>query len=283
MHTPNLDIDSEFDKMLNRVRSGKHFSFTRFGDGELHVIKNGKFKCTQWTLDGNEKENTLFRDAMLHSLTYNRPNYFIGLPCSCREDSDQFRDYIFSNFKLNTSHLTFSALFVNAMYGRLQKELIPILKKHPIALVANDKSNIEHFKKQGFKLNMFLPVPNNAWKMHQQIATQALDKIKINNTKDHIFLISAGPVANTLIPILHSAHPENTYIDIGSSLDQQLGLPKGTRNYLQPHGWKKLARCIWHRPIYRNQITCSSIGKSKTYRAYLKLRALLTTLTENMF
>lgn len=282
MHTQNLDIDHEFDKMLDRIKSGKHFSFTRFGDGEIHVIKNKKFKCAQWTLSGDEAEINAFREAMQHSLTFHSPNYFIGLPCSCREDTDQFRDYLFSNFELNTSQMTFSALFVNAMYRRLQKELIPILKTHPIALIANDKCNIKHFKEQGFQLNTFFPVPDNAWKAHHQIGRHILDEMKIRNTKNHIFLISAGPVANTLIPILHSAHPENTYIDIGSSLDQQLGLPKGTRNYLQPHGWKKLARCIWHQPTHRHQVTCSSIDKSRVYRTYLKLRALLTAIIENI-
>ena len=274
MHTPNLDISNEFDKILTRVKNGKHFSFTRFGDGELHIVKHGEFKCQQWNISGDNSQ--AFRNALHHSLTYSHPDYFIGLPCSCREHADQFRAYLFNNFDLNSDQLTFSALFVNAMYKRLQEELIPVIKTYPIFLIANERSKINVFKKQGFNLTAFIPVPENAWKVHQEIEKRVLETIDKQQINHHIFLISAGPVANTLIPILHDRYPNNTYIDIGSSLDQQLDLPHGSRNYLQPHGWKKLARCVWHHPTRKNQITCSSLDKSKAYRAYLKLRALLT-------
>lgn len=280
MEDYNLDIEHEFDAMLKRLKRREFFAFSRFNDGEMHVLKNQQFTCEQWQLTGDKA--SAFKQALAQSLCYQHPDYIIGIPCSCREDTDQFRDYLFSNFELNTSQMTFSTLFVNAMHRRLQNDFIPAMTDYPIILVANEKSNLTHFKKCGFDVKHFVPVSHNAWQNYKTITKSIQHYTQSKKPIKHLFLFSAGPVANILIPAIHKTHPENTYIDIGSSLDQQLGLPKGTRNYLQPHGWKKLARCVWHRPTRRNQITCSSISKSRTYRAYLKLRAILTTLTENM-
>jgi hypothetical protein len=63
------------------------------------------------------------------------------------------------------------------------------------------------------------------------------------NITDHVFLFAAGPFANILTYELWKYNRNNTYIDIGSTLDKYLGL-KLTRGYLQgaPTLTKK---CIW--------------------------------------
>jgi len=64
-----------------------------------------------------------------------------------------------------------------------------------------------------------------------------------NNIRDYVFLISAGPFANILVHQLHNFNKNNTYLDIGSTIDGYLKLPL-TRRYLK--GGDTLNKtCIW--------------------------------------
>ena len=161
------------------------------------------------------------------------------------------------------------------MYKRLQNEFIPAMTKYPIILVANEKANLTHFKKCGFDVKHFVPISHNAWQNYRSITASVQRYTQSNNPENHLFLVSAGPVANILIPAIHKMHPENTFIDIGSCIDRQLGLMDGDRSYLKKTSWKKLARRIWHQPTRKNQINCSSKSKSKLERAFLKHSRLL--------
>ncbi len=82
----NLIIDQEFDKLLSRLKSNQHFAFVRFGDGEMHVIKNIDFSCKQWQVPFEFIAE--FRKLLCDALNYNHKNYFIGLPCGCCESLD---------------------------------------------------------------------------------------------------------------------------------------------------------------------------------------------------
>ncbi len=162
------------------------------------------------------------------------------------------------------------------MYKRLQNEFIPAMTKYPVILVANEKADLAHFKKHEFKVRHFVPISLNAWQHYEDIVESVQRYTMRTNPKNHLFLFSAGPVANILIPAIHKMHPENTFIDIGSCIDRQLGLMDGDQSYLKKTSWKKLVRCIWHQPTRKNQINCSSKSKSKLERAFLKLRVLIT-------
>ena len=146
----NLDISIEFNDLLKRVRQGQFFALSRFGDGEICVIQDGVFRCAQWQMTAQEA--SAFRDALVASLCYQHPDYMIGIPCSCRENIDGYRAYLEKNFDLSASRLTFGSLFVNAMYRRVQSELLPAFKSYPIILVANAQSDLTYFSAQGFRV-----------------------------------------------------------------------------------------------------------------------------------
>ena len=274
METPNLDMDAEFDQLLTRVRQRRYFAFSRFNDGEVRVLMDQSFTCPEWQLSGDKAAH--FRQALADSLRYQHPDYLVGIPCSCRESVDRFRNYLRENFDLSQTQLTFANLFVNAMYRRLQRELVPELKAYPVVLIANENTRLDCFQKHGFNVKQFFPVPGNAWMSFDQTVDKITQYADTHCLTDHLFLVGAGPVANIIIPALHKRHPQNTFLDIGSSLNSQLGLPQGARNYLQPLGWKRLARCVWHQPTKPGQISCSSLDKGKAYRLLLRLRALAT-------
>ncbi|MDG2347913.1 MAG: hypothetical protein P8L77_00410, partial [Gammaproteobacteria bacterium] len=255
----NLIIDQEFDKFLNRLESKQHFAFSRFNDGELHVIKNENFTCKQWQI--SKKSLNDFSNLLSASLSYKNDHYYIGLPCGCCESLDGFRAYLNKKFDLSKINQTFATLFTNAMYNRVRNELVPCIKKYPIVLIANKKTNLKSLDKQGFNVTKFFSVPMNAWQQHNVLLNDILEYAKSNRIKNHIFLFCAGPVSNILIHQIHKIYPANTYIDFGSSIDKELGLKRSDRNYLKLFGWKKFAKCYWDRPTETNQISCFSKDK----------------------
>lgn len=272
----NKIIDIEFDMLLEKLKHKHFFALSRFNDGEMHVIKKAHFSSIgagkQWQLSQDAYDE--FRKSLAESLTYNHKNYYVGLPCGCCESLDGFRAHLRDEFNLSETNQTFATLFTNAMYQRVQKELIPQMKQYPIVLITNEETDIKSLENQGFNIKKFFPIPMNAWQKHDLILQEILGYIKENNTKNHLFLFCAGPVSNVLIHQIHHLHPHNTYIDFGSSMDKELGLKDSARNYLSAFGWKKLAKCYWDYPTQKNQISCYSKDKTKLYRFWLKIRAL---------
>lgn len=269
--TQNKVIDQEFNFLLDKLKQKQHFAFSRFNDGEMHVIKNDNFSCKQWQISPDAILK--FRALLCQSLTYTHKDYYIGLPCGCCESLDGFRGYLNNQFDLSNTNQTFATLFTNAMYKRVQNELLPLIKRYPVILIANGKTNITALKNQGFNIKKFFSVPMNAWQNYDLILSDILDYTQKNNIEDHLFLFCAGPVSNILIHQVHRLHPQNTLIDFGSSIDKELGLKNSDRNYLKAFGWKKLVKCYWHAPTSPNQISCFSQDKNYWYRFWLKIRA----------
>ena len=69
---------------------------------------------------------------------------------------------------------------------------------------------------------------------------------------NHLFLFSAASLSNLLIHELYKEFPNNTYLDVGSTLNPLLGLDgwKGSRGYLRGYWLKQpdaysSKECIW--------------------------------------
>ena len=60
-----------------------------------------------------------------------------------------------------------------------------------------------------------------------------------SSVRDHVFVISAGPIAKAIIPLMNVANPLNTYLDIGGSLDPQI-LGRRTRAFQPKRGHEGL-------------------------------------------
>ena len=268
----NLNINNEFDKIKNRLLRNEYFTFVRFGDGEMNYLENNDFNAPDHTI----KKGDLYIELvtlMKKSLEFKKENYYIGIPCGCCEYRDNFRKRLYENYSINKSNLTFSWLFGNGLYLRFKNEIIPILKNYPIILVSNKRTNIKRMKDQGFNIIKWFSVDYNAWKNYQEIIDQVTNYQKEQNIVNHLFIFCAGPISNVLAYQLVQQEDKNIYLDIGSSLDEQLGLGKGTRNYNSLFGWKSISTCYWNRPLHWYQISCDSKEKSKLFRTFLRILA----------
>ncbi|VVU95072.1 hypothetical protein CPAV1605_797 [seawater metagenome] len=272
------DIYNEFNKFKSKLIKSEHFSLIRFGDGELHYIKRSSHSHTEHSCSENEIPLEL-SELLVKSLELNDKNYFIGIPCGCLEKKDNFRKNLNESYNLNLSNCTFANLFTNSMSFKFKKEILPIIKKFPIVLISNNKTDVLKMQKNNFNIIKWFPVKYNAWKDYKTIIEDVCDHQRKNKIVDHIFIFCAGPVTNVLAYKLFLQEKKNIYLDLGSSIDVELGLGSNTRNYNSWFGWKKITTCYWNTPTFAYQISCNSSSKSQFFRFCLRFLALIYTIT----
>ncbi len=238
-------FDGDFNKFLNKIKSGEHFSLSRWGDGELMILEgksidirskgNGEFR-----FDPNITDYIGVRNKLLLSYVNKDDNYYIGIACPCCVGQEKYQ-YMKSKSLQDEEHLTWANIFVNANYIRTINELIPELSNHNINLVINKNSKLNNLP--------FIPknvwhVGTDAWHDDYYLVDKIIKNIKTNNIQNELFLFAAGPLANILTyELWEYGSKNNTYIDIGSILDPYLQL-KLTRGYhLGAPTLNKV--CIW--------------------------------------
>jgi hypothetical protein len=234
---------SELIKIFNTLSEAKNFTLTRFGDGEAKIIFNQSYDYTkkfhgEWAYDSKNKYHNSIRIHLIESLQYTSKEYFIGLPAHM-DDNSFFKLKNISG--QNESNLTFASIFADANYQNFKDLILPQFKNKKIVLVVNKNSNISLLPFTPIK-TFFVGV--NAWVNNFSIIEEIKEFINLNNIEDTVFLFAAGPLSNILCHKLHRIRPNNTYINIGSSLDIELGLG-GTRHYLRGH------ECLNYEHIWR--------------------------------
>lgn len=234
----------DFDKFVTMIKNDEHFALSRWGDGELTILEDKPIDLL-WKGDGefkydpNDPVRQKMREILMNSYTYKSKNYFIGVACQCCVGKDKF-DYMRKLSSQPEENLTWANIFVNSNYQYFLSEFLPALKDKKIILIANKNGNIKNLP---FKLEQYIPIGTDAWINNYPISQHIQQEIGEFNGSDYVYLIAAGPFANILTYELWKYDKNNTYIDIGSTLDKILGL-KVTRGYLQ--GAETLKKtCIW--------------------------------------
>lgn len=238
-------FNGDFDKFLNKIKSGQPFSLSRWGDGELKILEgipidirskgNGEFRY-----DPNLLQYNTMRNDLIESYSFKDENYYIGIACPCCVGSEKYM-YMKEKSGQDEEHLTWANIFVNANYRRTISELIPELKNHSVNLVINKNSNLTNLP---FTPKKVYFIGRDAWYEDYNLTDTIKKEIINHNIENELFLFAAGPFANILTYVLWKyGSKKNTYIDIGSILDPLLQL-KVTRGY-QLGGPTLNKICIW--------------------------------------
>ena len=233
----------DFDKFLNKIKSNEHFSLSRWGDGELMILEN-KFidlrnqKNGEFRYDPNMNEYVGVRNKLEYSYTTTDDGYYIGIACPCCVGQEKYK-YMKTKSCQDEEHLTWANIYVNSNYKRFLSEFVPEMNNHDIVMVVNDKADTSLLP---FNVEKTYHVGTDAWLKDYNVFSEIMKDYE--NSKDKIFLFAAGPLANILTYELWVfMNKNNTYIDIGSTLDTQMGM-KPTRGYHV--GAKTLNKiCVW--------------------------------------
>lgn len=249
---------ADLNRFEQLARDKQPFTFVRFSDGEIEVLRNRKliiaagvtqFRGQSFTNQFPEFDQKRFdplagqvvRRDLLASAIYRDDAYFKGIPA---RHNKMIVDREFM-LRLNggfTNQLTFADLFLNSNFLHARSHFFPFLidQFSTLRIIANWRCTLQGLFAQG----ELITIPDDFFSCYQE----TLDKVlaELLNVPEHaLILASASSLSNVLGHRLRLVRPDLTFIDIGTALNDMIGLPLGTRAYhklLNPTTWRdKLA------------------------------------------
>lgn len=208
MFTKNFTTDLE--ALIAREKSGDHFAFARFADGEHALLENKSIRGWDWELTNSAAE---LQRTMKLAFQYNKSDYYYGVSCGC---CDPVKYAYYKNALADRwDRVSYSNMFANSNYDRSIEWLKSLPNPVVLANVAAAKAAFP------FTPFMIYTIPSHAVERYLELYQQWYQdlarcaKLCTNMT----FLVSCGPLSEIFIHWMHSINPKNTYIDVGSLLD----------------------------------------------------------------
>ena len=109
-------------------------------------------------------------------------------------------------------------------------------------LYCNDEGDINSLP---FSPDKIFPISKNAWEHDWDLIEESKKYIKDNNIKDYLFLFCCGPFGNILCHELTEFNQNNTYLDIGSTLNPYLKSEGFQRDYYMGNTFFANMECTW--------------------------------------
>jgi hypothetical protein len=248
-------FQGHFDMILNKLKNGEHFGYSRFSDGELRIMQNletqigGNFHVIGDKRGGGSyhdedhkhfdpKIHKFYHDKLMESFRFKKDNYFVGLSCRCCVGETDFKQMLeMYDGDSDSDNLTWSNLFLNGNYPRFVSEFLPEFKGKKIVYICNENANLDTLP---FEVIKDFRVGENCIINNYDLIEEIKEWIGDNKIEDHVFLFSASSLSNFMIHQLFDYCDKNTYIDVGTTLNPYMGM-KGRRGY---HGGNR-KMCIW--------------------------------------
>ena len=235
MFTTNSNFREDIELLFNKVKNRDKFAFSKYADGEYKILVNENItNCDGWKF--NPKTNKKEYELLLESFKYDHEDYYVGISCPCCQPSDYVK---WMRDNVGSKNVTWANIFVNSNYEFFVEKFIPEFNKWEgrVVLFAN-KNGVN--KELPFKVDKYIPLNLNSWKEPELSKIIEESKALVDEENDQLFLFSAGPLGNILSYTLHSHNKNNTYIDIGSTINPwTVG---NNRGYLKGNNKKT---CIW--------------------------------------
>lgn len=228
--------------MRERLKERRPFAFSRFGEGELRILTGELRRYPEFRFDPTDPAYVFLRERLMDSFRYRSGNYLVGIPCPQCVGEEKFL-WAKRTSGQAESQLTWATLFANSNFGYFADEVVPLFAQYTVFLVCHKSADV---KALPFAVAREWRVENNAWRTDYNLWHRVAEFTARKNVRGALFLLCAGPFANILAHQLHMRAPENTYIDVGSTLDPYLFGAKGlTRRYLKGDMRFLTRTCTW--------------------------------------
>jgi hypothetical protein len=258
-------FEGDFLKLKSKLEKGENFAFSRFSDGEMYILGNVRLEIANDHYQigngvgggtyGNEElksfipeRHQYYRQKLVDSLQFKKENYYKGISCKCCVGEENFKFQVDMHGGDDES-LTWANLFINGNYRKYMEQFFPLFKDKKIVMVVNECANIE---KLDLNIVKDFRVGTNCFINDYSLIEKIKTWVEENDIKNHVFLVSAASLSNLIIHQLYKEFDQNTYIDIGSSLNPLMDMEgwKGSRTYLLEY-WENTGNnilnkdCIW--------------------------------------
>jgi hypothetical protein len=233
----------DFAAFAQLLQEKTPFTFIRFSDGEMEVINNHRLLIREgkiiWSKgevshnypsydhkDFDPKRDQVFRKDLISSAKKKSDYYFKGIPATHNNATDERNKLIEFN-EHSKFNLTFSDLLINENYMKFRRKLVPIFESYEsIFIIANFRSNVnKHFKNANH-----LEIPDNFFQDYANLVDPIIIKLS-QIPSGSLVLSSASSLSNVIGWKLHEVRQDITFIDIGTSMHDLIGLDLGIRQY----------------------------------------------------
>lgn len=268
MITRTKDFRSEFYFFLNKFARRENFSLLRFSDGELYILQNRGIVLSNDSVvvdgvvnakDGYYSHNSMlrpaydqklyvpelhsaFRDYLIGSYMYDSPNFYKGISCKCCI-GDEWFNWQLDQLGGDNDTLTWSNVFLNSNYPLFLNEFYPLIQSRGAYVVCNEEADLSHLPwiKGSFR------VKTDIFDNFEKYVSELKWYIHSNKLVNEVFLFSASSLSNIMQYELAQDFPNNTYIDIGTTLSHEFKIP-ALRGYIIDYfnnNTANLGTCIW--------------------------------------
>ncbi len=236
--------DGDLDRFERLVHKRTPFTFVRFSDGEIEVLRNRKlviaggmteFRGKRFTNQFPEFDQKCFdprhgqdvRSDLLASAIFSESSYFKGVPT---RHNNALGDREFM-LRLNggfTPQMTFSDLFLNSNFLRARVNFFPFLTAafEDLLVVGNWRCELKGYLGKG----RLVQIPDDFFSKYRQTLDSVQAALEAA-PESALILSSASSLSNVLGHRLRISRPDLTFLDIGTVLNDLMGLQLGTRAY----------------------------------------------------
>lgn len=215
---------TELNTFFNMLKKKQNFCFVRYNDGEMMGID----KVGSIVARGDQHVNKSLQSKLVEGLVHRQKNYYIGIPCSkCFPKYNLLATKMIKEYK----HKTSAVLFTNRNWKKFYDNFPSVCSDREIVWVGGKSQSKENLLKYGLNIKKCVLIPEkNSWLFYEKIIKIVPPLLAPND----IVMVSLGPTARVLCKEWFEQYLNNTFIDIGSTLDP---ITKGI--YFNAHkGWK---------------------------------------------
>ncbi len=226
----------ELLRFQRKLAAHEPFALSRFGDGEMvilmgeHPQRARRMPGTDYGYVPGDPTYAAPRQVLIDSFRYRADEYYVAICCPHCIGDDDF-EWLRVKSGQDDEHLTYATVWFYDNYPYYARDVVPLYDEYEVVLVCSREAELERLP---FDVSRDIRIGRNAW-------VNELDRIdeirrEVEHVQGALVLLCAGPLASILAHQLHRVAPQNTYLDIGSSLDQWLfRFEVPTRRYMKPH------------------------------------------------
>lgn len=237
------DAVTHLDDFILFLKSKTPFTFVRFSDGEVEILRNRylEINAGKTVFRGREFKNNFpdfdskrfdprihqnIRKDLLSSALFRNKNFYKGVP-TFHNDAIKDREFLLrlnGGFDVN---MTFSDLFLNSNYKKYRDEIVPLFENYEnIYVVANFRANPIAILSKA----KHIKIPDNFFATYDEIIEDTYNQLQ-DIPSGSLVLSSASSLSNILGHRLYLKNKNITFLDIGTSINDLLSLSHNTRAY----------------------------------------------------
>ena len=235
--------NSHLTQVRNALSNEQAFSFVRFSDGEIEVLKNryleiysgntvfrGRQFPNQFPTFDNKRfdpmQNQSIRADLLNAAMFRDDRFLKGIPTSHNQALVD-REFM---LRLNGGYsqsVTFSDLFINSNYIRYLDEVVPLFSRYEnLYIIGNYRVKPTGVIKHG----KLIDVSDNFFSSYESTLEHVMSGLK-GVEPGALILSSASSLSNIVGHKLFQLRQDVTFLDIGTSINDMLSLKSNTREY----------------------------------------------------